>query len=196
MKYLAVHIDTTGINYDGDDPSEGYEIVAICLMVCNEDFDILHTGTFYNASVDDGMLKASERYHGITSAVMEEVGLPEEEFVAEFVSFIVEHYMEEVDTPIKCLGHNVATFTIPFLQNRLLNKYELPIKFSSNVLDTYSVLVPTVGDITLGQMIGIFGEENDTDEYSSTCYKCRLFVNIFKRVKQIWKKKVLKEKVF
>lgn len=188
MKYLAMHVDTTGINYDSSDPSDGHEIVAICLMVCDANFKVLKHKVLYNGTVSLKKLKASEKYHGINAAILEEVGIPDEEdFVFELASFIAEEFNDNV----KCLGHNVGTFTLPFIK-KLFDKYELPIRFSSNVLDTYSVLVPTVGDLTLNALIDLFGEDYDgDDEYSKTAYKCRLFVNIFKRIQQLWHRKIM-----
>lgn len=196
-KYLAVHVDTTGINFEDADVSKGYEIVAICLMVCDTDFNVLDSITLYNSCVDEGALRQTSKYHNITRAVLDEKGLEEEEFVKQIVEFIIEHFFpsEESDyefySPIKCLGHNVATFTLPFIKS-LFTKYSLSINFSINTLDTYSVLSPTVGDVTLNQMIEIFGPDPDDEEYTTTCYKCKLFINIFKQVKKLWKKKVLK----
>lgn len=195
-KYLAIHVDTTGLNYDSYDITEGHEVVALCMMVCDLEFNVVDQITLYNSSVDEIKLANSTQYHGITRAVLDEMGLEEEEFMTEVAQFIITHFCpleddeDEYYAPIKCIGHNVATFSLPFLIS-LLKKYSLSINFSANVLDTYSVLVPTVGDITLSQMIEIFGDDPDGDEYTSTCYKCKLFINIYKRIRKLWTKKVL-----
>lgn len=198
MKYLALHVDTTGLNYDGD-ITEGHDIVAICLMVCDEQFNILSSITLYNSSIDDARLKFSEKYHGITRGVLDEVGLEEEQFVEQITLYIFENFISDYEEegdytkypPIRCLGHNIGTFTIPFLQ-ALLEKYDMPMKISVNSIDTHSLLVATIGNGTLTNAIDIFGDDPDEDiEYSSVHYKCKLFVNIFKQVKKLWTKKVL-----
>ena len=199
-KYLALHVDTTGLNFHGYDVADGFDIVAICLMVCDLNFNVLDHVVLYNASVDESELINSTQYHGITRAVLDEMGLEEEEFVAEIVNFIIKHFCpfddddddreNEYYAPIKCIGHNIGTFSLPFL-TALLDKHSLSINFSVNVLDTHSVLIPTVGDLTLNQIIEIFGHEPDNDNYSDTYYKCKVFINIFKRIHKLWTKKVL-----
>lgn len=178
-------MDTTGIDPASD------EIVALCLVACDDDFAIIDRKVLYNKDVDPQLLKQSEYFHKINQAVLEDVGLSEEQFVLGAASFIVEHFLEHDIDFVKCLGHNISDFALPFLRN-LFKKWDISIEFSSHVLDTHSVLVPTVGDVNLKQMIVMFGDEDETDEYTSACYKCLLFVNIFKRVKQLWQKRVLK----
>lgn len=198
-KYLALHVDTTGLNFDGYDVTEGFDIVAICLMVCDLEFNVLDHVVLYNSTVNESDLQNSTQYHGITRAVLDEMGLDEEDFVAEIANFIIKHFFpidedsdDEYYAPIKCIGHNIGTFSLPFL-TALLDRHSLPINFSVNVLDTYSVLIPTAGELTLNQLIEIFGDDPDGDDYSSTCYKCKVFINIFKRIRKLWTKKVLKE---
>lgn len=197
-KYLAIHVDTTGINYDGYDVTKDHEVVALCMMVCDLDFNILDSITLYNASVNEYRLRKSTKYHNITRAVLDEVGLDEEELVAEVATFVIKHFCgpdineEEYCPPIKCIGHNVGAFTLPFIMS-LLDKYDLPVRFSINVLDTYSILRPTIGDLTLNQMIEIFGQDPDEEEYSTTKYKCEMFINIIKQIQKLWNKKVLRD---
>lgn len=192
-KYLTIHVDTTGIDFNTYDISEGYEIVAITLMSCDDDFKILKHVTLYNSSVSEEGLRDSTMYHSIDRGVLDDVGMDEEQFVEAIAAFIFEEFLESESQhlpKIKCLGHNIGTFALPFLK-KYLQKYDLPIEFSCNVLDTHSVLIPTVGDMSLQDMIAIFGDDRNDDEYSTTLYKCKLFVNIFKKVKRLWIKKVL-----
>lgn len=198
-KYLALHVDTTGLNFDGYDVTKGFDIVSICLMVCDLEFNVLDHVVLYNSSVNESDLQNSTQYHGITRAVLDEMGMEEQEFVAEIASFIIDHFCpedydveDEYYSPIKCIGHNIGTFSLPFL-TALLDKHSLPINFSTNVLDTHSVLIPTVGDLTLNQLIEIFGDDPEDDVYSDTYYKCKVFINIFKRIRKLWIKKVLSE---
>lgn len=83
----------------------------------------------------------AERVHRLTQEHLNEAGVPEDEFVADFCELIAKYW--GTSTPVIVLGHN-PYFDIAFLRDTL-DRYGIPIHFSNRVIDTNSLAMTLAG---------------------------------------------------
>ena len=186
---LALHIETTGFNSYND------EIIAIALCSCDKNFNINRTALLYRKGVDEKKLKQSYKFNKLSINFLNENGLEEEEFVEELVSFIIHNF--DLNETIHLLGYNLVTFGHPFLTS-LFNKHGINLDISPNTLDAYTLASTLlsdqlIGNVTIKNLVDVFCKEDCVKE-EQVMKKCITFVNIFKQVKKVWNKKVLKNK--
>lgn len=188
-KYLSVHVETTGLNYDLEKSiCDGYNVVVVSFVVCDSNFKVIDDITVhFNQDAED----YGQNYHGITPAILEECGVDEEEGVVELSSFILDHF--DGSDYIVCMGQNVHSFTLPFLK-QLFYRNEIYFKFSSNSLEVFSITTPTLGPYTIKELLETFGDvdELDVDDEENVKYlslmKAITFVATFRKISKLWKK--------
>lgn len=139
-KFLAIDLETSGMSFQNDDPSNNYEyqIVSIGLIVSNtktySEDAVLYREIRWNGT-SQWNAKA-ESIHGLTKEYLEESGMDEEDALADIVEFILEHF--DSTQPIVLMGHNVVSFDKPFFK-ALLRKHGIMFKFSHRALDSFPV---------------------------------------------------------
>lgn len=185
--YLALHIETTGLNHVIDEPIyKNNNIVALSAVICEKGtFNIIDEKIIF---IDHGIDEVGDRWHGITKEFLEEEGVDEESAVLEFANFILEYF--DSNDSIICLGQNVHSFVLPFVKN-LLYRNEVFIQFSVNALDVFSVTVSTIGETTIQELIELFGNVDDlAPRYQQKEYACllkaRTFVETFRKIDKTW----------
>ena len=140
---LAIDVETSGLSF-GDDPSDGYQILSIGLIVFNvKDYlpiEKLYLEIKWNG--EDKWDDYAEKIHKLSKDYLEKNGVDEEEAVADIMEFILRHFSP--DKAITLLGHNVATFDKPFFR-KLLRKFGFEVKFSHRALDSFPLGFVSVG---------------------------------------------------
>lgn len=155
-KILALDVETSGLNKNSIDPSEGYQIVSIGMVVVDVMNDFKSLDEIYIEIKWNGQSiwdDEAQRIHGFSKSYLEKNGISEEDAVEKIALFIFNHF--GVEKPICLLGHN-PQFDKCFLKS-LLEKYELPFKFSHRSLDTFSLTLPTIGTFDSNEMFEFFG---------------------------------------
>lgn len=158
-KILAVDVETSGLNRDGLDPSVGYQIVSIGMIIADtttfSPIDQLYLEIQWNGEAKwDGF---AESIHGLSKEYLLENGLDEESAVEKIALFLDKHY--GIDKAISCLGQNVSRFDVAFLRS-LLAKYDVPFKFAHRHLDTFSLSMPTIGAFSSDELFKLMGFED------------------------------------
>jgi len=139
---LAMDCETTGLEYNSDDPSVGHQAVSWGLIVADsktlKPIEKLYVEIKWNddslaAREDDPQFgKRAEKIHGLTLSYLEKNGMDEEEAVTEIGNLILKYW---ADGNIRCLGHNVATFDMWFLKG-MMRRHGIELKFGSRHIDT------------------------------------------------------------
>lgn len=143
-KFLAIDCETTGLSKVGDDPSVGYQMVSIALIVSDvktySEIESLYLEIKWNGDSiwDDYAYKI----HGLSKEYLEENGVDEEEAAAQIVELIMRHF--DTTKGITLMGHNVATFDRYFLRG-LLRKFDVDLKFSHRTIDSFTLGLVTIG---------------------------------------------------
>lgn len=160
---LAMDSETTGIALGSDDPSynaktgETYQAISWGFVVADahtfKEIECLYVEIKW-----DGVSKWSmdaQKVHGISLEHLEEHGLDPEDAVVLIAELILKYWGPT--SPVTILGHNAATFDLPFLK-RLLRSQGLEIKFSYRHIDSFStgfVVFETFDSNQLFEMAGL-----------------------------------------
>jgi DNA polymerase III epsilon subunit-like protein len=136
-KFLAIDCETSGLKYNSDDPSDGFQSVSWGVIVADaktlKPIEELYVEIKWNGESEWAM--GAQRIHGLSKEHLEENGMTEEEAVVAIGSVITKHF----GTNALCLlGHNVATFDLWFLK-RLFRKFGIELKFGNRHVDTSSI---------------------------------------------------------
>lgn len=170
---LAMDCETTGINFDGDDPSDGYQAISWGIIVADAETlkpcKKLYVEIKWNeesklARVKDPTYgKRAESIHGLTYEYLEEHGVSEQEAVEQIGSVILEFFG---DGNIHTLGHNVVSFDLWFLK-RIFRKFGIYLKFGARHIDTNSLGFVNFGTYTSDQLFNAIGlDERDKHDAS------------------------------
>lgn len=184
MSYISCHVETTGINFDTTETTinDGHSIVSIGLVSCDEDFNIVEENIIYNKDVDTS---TSERFHGISNKFLSKFGVTEDKFAYEVAEFLDNNV--DLMKPVRFIGHNIATFAVPFIRD-LFQRHELSIQISTNTIDTYSILMGSIGDYNLPDVVEVFSTDEINEKYKrkelSALRKAHIFVNICQVMRQ------------
>lgn len=134
-KFLAIDCETSGMSF-GDDPSEGYQMVSIGLIVSDvktyAEIETLYLEIKWNGT--SGWNDYAQKIHGMSKEYLEENGVDEEEAAAEILELIMRHF--DTTKGIVLMGHNVSNFDKPFLKS-LLRKFDIELKFSHRAIDSF-----------------------------------------------------------
>lgn len=189
LKYLSVHVETTGLNYDIEKPvCEGHDIVVASFAVCDHNFKLLDYLTVHFKQKNENY---GQEYHGITPAILEECGVSEEEGLIEISNFILSHF--DAEEYIACLGQNVHSFTVPFLK-QFFYRNEVFFKFSTNAIEIFSLTTPTIGPYTVAELIRTFADSSEigVEDLDGVKYlslmKAVTFVTVTRKISKLWKK--------
>jgi len=181
-KYLAVHVETTGMNTNKNASlTDGHDVVVASLVVCDKEFNILDKTTVIikNHRKDYG-----QQYHGISREIMDLYGMEEVEAVEHLASFILEHF--DPSQHIVCLGQNIHSFTLPFFK-KLLYAHEIYLEFSANSIEVFSVMGVLFGPTTIKDLLELYGDEDLLkDPRHVSLAKATTFVDCLKEIRRQW----------
>jgi len=162
-RVLFIDAETSGIALGSADPSydeasgKEYQAVSWGLVVADaqtlKPLDKLYVEIKYNGTAE--WSKEAQKVHGLSLAYLEENGVDEEDAVVQIAELILKHWGHD---GVVCVGgHNVATFDLPFFR-RLLNKFDINVKFGSKTIDTNAIGFATFGTHNsddLFEMVGL-----------------------------------------
>lgn len=150
-KYLIVSCETSGLNIEDlrnptvCESGGNYYIVSIGMVVTDSNFNKIDDlyleidySDFHQQVAWD---KDAIAIHSLSPEHLKESGIPVDDAIQDICSFLFTHFETNI---IPLAGHNPCTFVYPFL-DELLKAYELPFKFSTNMMD-----LSTLGIILLG----------------------------------------------
>lgn len=182
-KFLAIDCETSGMNF-GDDPSDGYQMVSVALIVSDvntyTEHDHLYLKIRWNG--DSGWDKKAEEVHGLSVYHLEEYGVEEDDACADIIEFIMKHF--DINKSIVLCGHNVVRFDLPFLR-RLLNKFGVTLKFSHRAIDSFPIGLLSVGAFDSDELFDYMGlpprkEHNALEDIRHTLSSLRKLNKLFK----------------
>jgi len=149
-KILAMDCETSGINWDAGKShsmstvATGQQAVSWGLVISDTEtykpIDELYVEIKWNG-ISHWDTKAQE-VHGLSKEHLEEHGLAEEDALYDMIEFIMKHL--NIKKPIYCLGHNVASFDIPFFKDLLFRHSIKGLKFGHRHFDTFALSMGTV----------------------------------------------------
>jgi DNA polymerase III epsilon subunit-like protein len=169
-KIFAIDCETTGLKFDSDDPSIGHQSVSWGVVVANaqtlKPIEKLYVEIKWSDASkalrkqDPTYGKKAESIHGLTMEYLEEHGVTETEAVEKIGALILKHWGPE--NCIRCLGHNVATFDIPFLR-RLFRSVGIELKFGNRHYDTNTVGFVNWETFTSDELFNMIGFADRTE---------------------------------
>lgn len=188
---LAGDCETTGLNFSGDDPSDGHQAVSWGLIVADsvtfEPIDQLYVEIKWNPvsiqsrKLDPSFGKRAEEIHGLTKSHLDKNGVSEEEAVLQMANLIIKYW--GTNNAISMLGHNVATFDMPFLRD-LFRRQEVPLRFANRHCDSHSLGMGTVGSFTSNALFETMGNPDRADH--NALDDCQQALKSFNVVKKLW----------
>jgi len=194
---LAMDCETSGLNWgsakslSNKSPIHGYQAVSWGMIATNLNYEIIEE--LYVEIKWNGVAKwepKAEAIHGLSKAYLDENGLDEEEALAEIVEFFMRNF--NLDKPIYCLGHNVASFDVPVLKD-LLYRHKVPgIRFGHRHFDTFSLSMGTVGELDSNTLFKRVGLPVRKDHNALDDAKYALVT--FRRINKAWQKLMKSQK--
>jgi len=188
---LAMDCETTGLNFSGDDPSDGHQAVSWGIIVADtvtfKPVEELYVEIKWNPvsiqsrKLDPKFGTHAEKIHGLSFKHLEENGMDEEEAVLLIANMIIKYW--GTDNAIATLGHNVATFDMPFLR-ALFRRVGVPLKFANRHFDSCSLGAGTVGSFTSNALFETMG--NDEREDHNALDDCKMSLGSFRTIKTLW----------
>lgn len=137
-KFLAIDAETSGMCTSGDDPSVGYQMVSIGLIVSEpktfKEIEELYIEIKWNGESEWN--DYAFKIHGLSKEYLEENGVDEEDAAAQILELIMRHF--DTTKAITLCGHNAASFDKYFLKS-LFRKFGIELKFSHRVIDSFTV---------------------------------------------------------
>lgn len=184
-KVLAFDCETSGVNFDGIDPSINYKMLSAGLIIADADFKpIEELYVEFKWADSDKHYKWSEQafsIHGLSKEHLDKHGVTENDGAEAIGGILYEHF--GMDNAITLLGTNVASFDQFFLK-RFLNNMGIPFKFSHRMLDTFSLGYGTLGAYTSDELFDILGFAKRTNH--NALEDARMSLNSFKVINDLW----------
>jgi DNA polymerase III epsilon subunit-like protein len=191
-RILAIDCETTGLNFNGSDPSIGHQPISWGMVVTDANtlrpIEELYVEIKWNdiskqaRKEDSNFGKRAEEIHGLTYGYLEKNGISEEEAVMQIGGMILKYWGPEVC--IHTLGHNIHTFDVPFLRAMFL-RYNIPLKFGSRHVDTSSIGWATFGTFTSDELFNLIGF--DSREKHNALQDVKMAIEAVRQVKTIFK---------
>lgn len=191
FKYLmAFDFETSGLVKGGNsnnpvrNDKEEYQIVSGGFVIADSEtlkpVDELYIEIKWNGV--SKWTKGAERIHGLSIEHLDEHGMTEEEAVLVIANFFMKYFG---DRQLNLLGHNIASFDIPFLRD-LFGKFGVPLKISQRYNDTNSLGFITFESYTSDELFDLLGMEhrsthNALDDAKMSLEAARLIRLIFQQ---------------
>jgi len=188
---LAMDSETTGLDFRADDPSDGHQPISWGIIVADtvtfEPIEELYLEIKWNAisiqsrKKDPTFGKKAEEIHGLTKSHLDENGVTEEEAVIQIANLIIKYWGP--NNAIATLGHNVATFDMPFLR-AMFRRHDIPLRFTNRHFDSNSLGLGTVGAFTSNSLFDTMGFDERTDH--NALDDCKMSLDSFRIIKKLW----------
>ena len=183
---FAVDCETSGMNFKDFDLTKNYQSVSWGIIASDaktyETIDELYVEIQHNPKFKWEM--NAEKIHGLSREHLNEHGMSDEQAAAEIGGFILDNNGGDFKKPIVLLGHNVATFDLPFLR-KLLHGNGLPLKFAHRSVDTFSISGVTVQEYNSDDLFSAFG--CNTRDCHNALDDARMALHVAKSVTMLWK---------
>lgn len=188
---LAIDCETTGLDWDSDNPSDGHQAISWGIIVADgqtlKPIEELYVEIKWNEEslaariADPEFGKGAAKIHGLTLQHLEKHGIAEEEAVVLIANLIVKYWGPT--SQVKTLGHNVHTFDVPFLR-KMLRRHGVEIPFGSRHYDTNSIGFATVGSFISDDFFSTMGYD-DRDGHNAL-EDARLALDSCRRIRTLW----------
>ena len=189
---LAIDSETTGLNWDTDDPSIGHQAISWGIIVADAHtlipIEKLYVEIKWNSESDAAYaadptfsIRAHES-HGLTRAHLEEHGVPEEEAVIMILELILKYWGPT--NQLHCLGHNVNSFDVPFMR-AMFRRHGIEVKFSSRQTDSHSVGIALLESFTSDQFFSTMGF--DARDAHNALQDAEMALECVRRCRVMWK---------
>jgi len=196
FKYLlALDCETTGLSFTTADPSIGHQAVAWGLIIADaatlmpiekKYIEIKWNEASITASMHDPAFgKKAEAIHGLSRSYLEKNGVSEQEAVIEIANLILRYFGP--NGVIKCLGHNVHMFDIPFLRAMTM-RHGIELMFGSRHYDSNSVGFITTGAFTSDALFDTMGFPTRTSH--NALNDAEMALESCRRIKVLWESKI------
>lgn len=186
-KVLAMDCETTGLTYNGDDPSVDNQSLSWGFIVANaatlKPIEELYVEIKWDGK--SNWNKRAEKVHGLSKAHLEKHGVTEQEAVEQIGTLILRHWGPE--NCIHTLGHNVTSFDLWFLR-RLFRGQGVELKFGNRHYDTNTIGWIAMNTFTSRQFFESVGLEYG--EVHNALTDTRYALEAARRVKVIFQKAV------
>jgi len=194
-KILAVDCETTGLNWENDNPSIGHQAVSWGIIVADahtlKAVEELYVEIKWNAESreakknDPTFSVSAAAIHGLTFDYLEKNGITEEEAVTQIANLIIKYWGPT--SQVKLLGHNVHLFDLPFLR-AMFRRHSIEIPIGSRHYDSNSAGFVTVGAYTSDGLFETMGF--DTRGSHNALEDARMALESCRRIKVLWEDKV------
>lgn len=197
-KVLVIDTETSGMAFGTDDPShnpttgETYQIVSIGLIVASvatfKPVEELYLEIKWDG--ESKWSKEAERVHGLSLEHLEAHGMDRQDAVAEIGNLVLKYWGPDVS--ICLLGHNVATFDLPFFK-RLMRSEGLELKFGNRYIDTNSIGIATFGTFNSDDLFAAAGLPVRDPSKHNALADAQMALASARLVKQLWTELVTPE---
>ena len=178
-KLLAMDSETSGLSFNGYDPSydvnkqRAYQAVSWGLVVVDSSTLKQIDELYVEIQFDDKNIwnDKAEKIHGLSREHLSVNGMTELEAVETIGSFVFDHFGSENLVP--CCGHNVSTFDIWFMR-RLMDPYDVMFKTGNRFIDTNSIgfaCYNTYNSDDLFNLMDVKREMHNSLEDAKACVK-------------------------
>ena len=194
FKYiLAVDSETTGLNKvkNEGDVSDGHQAVSWGLIVADAETLIpvekLYLEVKWNEQskrrkeLDPEFGVTASSIHGLSYSYLEENGIDEADAVVQILELILKYWGPTNE--LKCLGHNVSEFDIPFMKS-MFKRYGVDVKFANRQYDTNSIGWAMTGSFTSDAFFSTMGF--DTRESHNSLEDASMALESTRRLRVIW----------
>lgn len=192
---LAIDCETTGLDWDGDNPSNGHQAVSWGIIVADaktlKTVEELYVEIKYNEAsrnaraADPEFGVGAANIHGLTFKHLEEHGISEEEAVVLIANLIIKYWGPT--SQVKTLGHNVHVFDVPFMR-AMFRRHNIDIPFGSRHYDTNSIGFATVGAYVSDALFETMGF--DSRGSHNALEDARMALESARRIRVLWNAKV------
>lgn len=198
-KVLAIDVETSGMHFASTcvDPSfnpetsEAYQIVSIGLVVANartfKPIEEMYLELKWDG--ESSWSSKAEKVHGLSKQYLEEHGVTREEAVTEIGNLIINHWEH---TPICFLGHNVATFDVPFFR-RLMESEDIYLSYGNRNVDTNALGIATFGTFNSDDLFECIGFPPRDPAKHNALDDAKMSLAAARMVKELWTELVMPE---
>lgn len=199
-KYLlAVDCETTGLCYHSSSPvknsktKEHHQAISWGIIVADSStlkpveelyLEIKWNDISKKQKAKDPLFgRNATKIHGLTQQHLDKNGISEDQAVAQIGELILKYWGPK--SCIKCLGHNVQSFDVPFL-NDMFERFNIKLNFGNRHYDSNSIGFATVNSWNSNDLFETLGLNNRTQH--NALEDAKLSLESFRRIKTLWEK--------
>lgn len=130
----VISVDTNGLPINGD--FSKVDLVSFSIVQVNF-HDMSHVREPLSVLVKVDKLNDTEKYHGWTKEIIDEIGVSLDEAITELLNYFLIGYGNSTESKmnnIQLIGVNIYNYVIPILK-KYFNMYEVNLPFSKNHID-------------------------------------------------------------